>query len=684
MQMFYDLVMKNSKRNRKENGLFFASLIVSIISFYIILSLEKQDVVIFLKTMESEALNKLFLLIPALYGFSLFILFFLVYFAGKYQLERRSKELGMYMMLGMKRKKLLTMLFLEEIWNSIISLAIGIPVAIFISEIISLITAKVVGLGIIGHSFSFSISAIFGTVMGYFIIRVIALTILSGKLSIKEIIELFSESQVEKHRELNKVKVGTNLVVGIILLIYAFIMAITGRAWDPSFFGIVVASGILGIFLLFNGMGILFEILLLNKMNKNGLGMFSFRQIQESVFLNPKTLAISSILMIMALCCFAYGASVGTVFYSKEEHLFDYTFEEDHEKLITEFKKLDLEKYIDKVTPMSVGRFSPSNEKEVVSIEGLVSVIKNQKSSKEKDIILNNLKYFEDPYLISVSSYNELLKQAGKEPISLEKSQIAFYSDPEYVQEDKASIFNGALKEKPSIKLGNDNYELVDKYYYDSILTDRMITISYGLIVPDELFKAYTNEKNVSTYWNATLTEDFVKEKGLMQAISMVNEKLNTTDINYESYLQNMGRELFYTVSASYITIYLSLIFLIIANTLMGVQFLMHQQKTNKRYKSLTYLGANYEMICKSARSQIYWYFALPLVVASISSIFGVRSLFTGALSTNMKTQTNKLMIVTIPIIIFLVMVELVYINMVKKSSDKNILRIMDIKREDS
>ena len=97
MQMFYDLVNRNSKQNRKENGLFFVSLIMAIVAFYIILSLEKQDVIIFLKTMESEALDKLFLLIPALYGLSLFILFFLVYFAGNYcgwnTLRHHSKNL---------------------------------------------------------------------------------------------------------------------------------------------------------------------------------------------------------------------------------------------------------------------------------------------------------------------------------------------------------------------------------------------------------------------------------------------------------------------------------------------------------------------------------------------------------------------------------------------------------------
>ena len=37
--MFYDLVNRNSKQNRKENGLFFVSLIMAIVAFYIILSL---------------------------------------------------------------------------------------------------------------------------------------------------------------------------------------------------------------------------------------------------------------------------------------------------------------------------------------------------------------------------------------------------------------------------------------------------------------------------------------------------------------------------------------------------------------------------------------------------------------------------------------------------------------------
>lgn len=678
MQMFYDLVNRNSKQNRKENGLFFVSLIMAIVAFYIILSLEKQDVIIFLKTMESEALDKLFLLIPALYGLSLFILFFLVYFAGKYQLDRRSKELGMYLILGMKRSKLLLMLFAEELWNSVLSLIIGIPIAMCISEIISLVTAKIVGLGIIGHKFSFSFSAVIGTVIGYFIIRFAALVILSGKFSKKEVTELLSESQVEKKREINKVIVSIKLVLGVVLLTVSFAIAIIGVSWaNIKFMGLTVILGIGGIFLLFQGIGVLFEIILKKKNNISGLKMFTFRQLQESVFLKPNTLAISSLLVLMAISCFAYGIPVGYLFNSKEAHVIDYTFEAKEEEVKSVIDKLELNEYIDGIYDMNIGMFYDGS----FSANDLISAVENQKDGDDKDSLLNKLQYMDRPYLISVTSYNKLLELQGKEQIILKDNEVALYNDPVFKVGD---VMENALKERPTLYFDGEEYKLIDKYYNDSIVTDKLITIMYGLIVSEEVFNKYTDENNISTYWNATLNDGFVKEKGLMQAIAEVNEKLDTTEICYESYLQNIGRELFYTVAASYTTIYLAIIFLIIANTVMGVQFLMHQQKTKKRYQSLIYLGASYEMLCKSARNQTTWYFSLPIAIAAISSIFAVRALFTGLITKAMQAQVGKLMTISIIIIILICVIELIYMEFVKKSSDKNILKIMDIKREDN
>ena len=131
-------------------------------------------------------LNKLLLLIPVFYGMTLGILFFLIYFACKYQFERRRHD-GVYLMLGMRRSKLFGMLLAEDFLTSILAMLIGLPVAVVLSEIVSLVTAKLVGMGIIGHQFSLSWFAIEWTLAGFLAIKLTALLILSGRISRQEI-----------------------------------------------------------------------------------------------------------------------------------------------------------------------------------------------------------------------------------------------------------------------------------------------------------------------------------------------------------------------------------------------------------------------------------------------------------------------------------------------------------------
>ena len=76
--MFSELIRRNSKRNRQENTLYFVTMILTVTAFYIILALDHQDVMIFLKEMERDAVNKLLMLIPILYVVSLCLLYFLV------------------------------------------------------------------------------------------------------------------------------------------------------------------------------------------------------------------------------------------------------------------------------------------------------------------------------------------------------------------------------------------------------------------------------------------------------------------------------------------------------------------------------------------------------------------------------------------------------------------------------
>lgn len=230
--MFFDLVSRNSRRSRKENGLFFASLLISVIALYIILSLSQQDVIKFLMKMESDAVKKLVGMIPLFYGMTLIILFFLVYFASKYQLERRRHEFGMYLMLGMRRSRLFLLLLAEDVRSSVFVLAIGLPSAVLLSELISLVTARLAGLGIIGHRLNISLTAILWTAIGFALIKLAAFMILSRRIAGEEIGDLLTDPPDGTKKELPSAVYALALLTGIILLAAAYAMAICGFSWN--------------------------------------------------------------------------------------------------------------------------------------------------------------------------------------------------------------------------------------------------------------------------------------------------------------------------------------------------------------------------------------------------------------------------------------------------------------------
>ena len=177
-------------------------MITAVAAFYIMLSLEKQDVIRFLAEIESDAVNRLLTtMMPAVYLCALLFVFFLVTFANKYQLECRSKELGLYLLLA---------------------LCGGIVGGGFLSEIISLATSRLVGQDIISHQSSFSVSAVVWTVLGFMLVQAIALFILGGRLCRQEIHQLLY-GEIAKKQKVGKTGGSiVTLILGTVLLLFAY------------------------------------------------------------------------------------------------------------------------------------------------------------------------------------------------------------------------------------------------------------------------------------------------------------------------------------------------------------------------------------------------------------------------------------------------------------------------------
>ncbi len=697
--MFRTLVRRNSRRNRKENSLFFLSLLISIIAFYIVLSLSSQDVMLFLQKMESDAVNKLMAMIPLFYGMTLIILFFLIYYAGSFQMERRSHEFGMYLMFGLRRPKLFLLLLAEDFSGSVLALVIGIPVAVLISELTSLVTAKVVGLGIIGHQSSFSLRAVLWTAVGFLLIKSAAFLVLSGKIVRQEVGSLLLDTPKGVKKQKPAAVYLLSLLVGLVCLTAAFGMAAGGISWSQiDKMGYTLALGLLGTAFLFYGLRFAMDFLarrgnraslsadprrVKEDCSFQNLQVFDFRQLEETVIHHSGAMAVSFLLILAALCCFGSGVAIARDNNWSKDHVLDYTFSDEAENEKTVLADRGLDTYFSSLFEMKVGHIRTTEDYEhAFQMETVMDALAGLPESYAREILLNNLGYATAPRLISLTGYNMLLDAAGLPVLKLEKGEAGVYIDPEFTDDERTRILNEILSKEPEAVLDGTAIRLTGEVQTTALVTDRMLTLSFALILPDEQFEYYT-QGDYSVYLNGILGNEAVEGKSLLQAISAMNQKLDEAGLPYESYLQNMGRQLFYTVASSYLTIYLAIIFLVVANTVIGVQFLMGQQKAGRRYRTLVRLGADYGTLCRSAARQINWYFGIPVVLAAIASLFGERALLTGLLSFEMRESIPEMIRLSVPMLLLLFAVEYLYIMLVRRTSARYLLTLMEPEREE-
>lgn len=682
--MFFDLVRKNSRRSRRENGLFFASLLIVIAAFYMLLSLSRLDVMIFLKKMESDAVNKLLMMIPVFYGMTLFILFFLVYFASRYQLERRWHEFGVYLMLGMKRSRLFWMLLAEDLWSSLLSLAVGIPAAVLIAELVSLVTARMVGLGILGHQSAFSGAAVLGTAVGFLLIKLAAFILLSGRISRMEIRKLLVPEPSGTKKRIPAGISAAELLIGLILLGTAYGMAIRGFSWSAAGrMAMTMVCGLAGTFLVFFGLRSALGYLARHHGKRGGLHVFCFRQLEEYVIHQPASMAVSSLLILAALCCFGFGVATSWSYGGREMHTLDYTFsswdKEDVEEIL---ERSGVRDCFGTLFQMKTGYIRVGDELEKLERKGVIELLEQEEISEERDALESILRYADYPHIISLSGYNELLRIAGEEELSLSSGEAAVYMDSEFISAEGKAILEKILDQEPEVEMAGEKLRLTGKVQTRNLVVDRSITLSFALIVEDEAFE-YLTTGDYEIYWDAVLAPELLEGQGLMQAITQVNERLEDTGLEYESYLQNMGRQLFYVVAASYLTLYLAVIFLIIANTVLGVQFLMQQKKTGQRYRTLLRLGSTCEELCEASGRQIRWYFGIPILAAAVSSLFGIRALCRGMLPPEVQSETSGMMVIAAAMLFFLCVVEWCYLRAVIRAGKRHILALTEPRREE-
>ena len=172
-----------------------------------------------------------------------------------------------------------------------------------------------------------------------------------------------------------------------------------------------------------------------------------------------------------------------------------------------QFKASGLASQFSKILQIKVGK---PKEHKSVSFEQFIKVLKEQKDSKNKEILVHNFQKYISSHLLPLSEYNELRKAANLPSLELTSKEAYLYMGKDFLPDE--NLVNSVLKATPQIKVMGNDVKLIGEVQSLPIVTDREITLSVALIVPDEVFMSYTDGQ-YSNYVSGILAPELVKEK---------------------------------------------------------------------------------------------------------------------------------------------------------------------------
>ena len=121
--MLFNLSLKNFRKSIRDYSIYFFTLILGVAVFYIFNAIETQSAMLEVSRTKENILQ---IMNSILEGVSLvisFILGYLIVYASSFMLKRRKKEFGIYLILGMKKRQVAGILWLETVFMGMISLA---------------------------------------------------------------------------------------------------------------------------------------------------------------------------------------------------------------------------------------------------------------------------------------------------------------------------------------------------------------------------------------------------------------------------------------------------------------------------------------------------------------------------------------------------------------------------------
>ena len=139
---FFKLIIKNVHKNLRDYLIYFLTLMLAVSLFYAFNSISDQPAFLEMSMTRALLYEQLGKMISALSVVISIVLAFLIIYANQFLLKRRKKELGIYMMLGMKKGRISRIFAGETLCVGVIALGVGLIFGFILSQGASLIALK--------------------------------------------------------------------------------------------------------------------------------------------------------------------------------------------------------------------------------------------------------------------------------------------------------------------------------------------------------------------------------------------------------------------------------------------------------------------------------------------------------------------------------------------------------------
>lgn len=660
--MYFKLAFKNIKKSYKNYVIYFLTLIFGICIFYTFNSIESQSVMMELNEQKQSAFMMAEQLIGYFSVFIAFVLGFLIVYANNYLIKRRKKEFGIYMTLGMENGSLSKMIFLETLFIGAISLGIGVILGIMLSQSLSVLTAYMFQVDLTKFQFVFSPLGFKRTVLCFSIIYLVVL--IFNFISVRKI-KLIDLLTASKRNEKPTIK---NLWVSVILFLVS--VGILGTAYykvihDGIAFasfnalGLPILLGCIGTFIFFYSLtGFFLKVIQGNKkFYLRDLNMFVMKQISSKINTTFVSLSFICLMLFLAICTFSGGLGINRAINADLKDLtkFDVTFwsnsGENIENLLKE-KNIDISN-IAKEDSNMVMYDSGVKYSNFLSKEGMTAMKNYFPVANDNDILV-----------IGENGYNNTLKLLGKEPVNLKENQyLAVGNIDEMKKWVNESLENGKkinISGK-TLEPANKKYENINLYNF-TMKGDILI-----FVVKDSLLEGL---KPVSSRFNMMLKDNSNTKEELEEVRDQLVESQVYSITKKEIYDNAAGLG----ATMAYLGIYLGLIFIITSAVVLAIQQLTESTDNVERYRLLKEIGVDQKMINKAIFTQVGVYFMLPLSLAIVHSIVGLKvSSFIVGVFGNASIMPNIIITAIIFVIIYGGYFLATYLGAKKNINEKNL-----------